>query len=335
MLMGTASIATTRSLLCTIALWAPVSTSAQNSPPSAAALRIAAASTVSESGLVSWLAEGFESANPGIKVSAAYAGAMAVFDRARAGLADLVIAHHPDSEALFVGEGYGVLRTIFMYNEFALFGPPDDPLRLRAITDVRPVFRRLAQAQADFMAPGQRSGTFEKLSELWAIASVDPDWPGYQAMNASSATTLRAAAVFQAYAFADLGTYFAYRDEFAGRIVPLVRDNIALRNYYSAVVVNRERIAGANQPLAERFLNYLVSTEGQERIRQHGEQRLQVATYTPAAHLDDGLRARRESAAWSEKSAQLTWAVLLAFVLAATTIVQGVMLVLKARRKES
>lgn len=300
---------------------------------SAATLRVAASSTVTETGLIDALAEGFKAANPDVEVLIENAGAMAVLDRARAGHADIVITHHPESEALFIGEGYGTMSTLLMYNEFALFGPRSDPLQLQKETDIRTILRRLAQEQPSFMVPGQRSGTYRKLSELWAMAGVEPDWPGYQVLDSGSATALRTAAAFDAYAFADLGTYLVYRSELTGKIVPLVRDHVALRNYYSATVVNRARVASANQELAQRFLAYLVSYEGQARIRQFGEQRYGAPIFVPAAHTDEGLRARRAAEDLSEQSAWLRRVTILAVVLAVAGTI-AISLFMRVRRLE-
>ncbi len=99
--------------------------------PNGKVLRVVAANTVGDTGLIKWMAKGFEAQNPDITVTTEYAGALAVLDRGRAGHADLLITHHPGSELIFVGEGYGLLRTLIMYNDFAIFGPTRDPLRLR------------------------------------------------------------------------------------------------------------------------------------------------------------------------------------------------------------
>jgi diguanylate cyclase (GGDEF)-like protein len=288
---------------------------------STSVLRVAVASTAAETGLINELAREFERARPGISVRIEYAGAIAVLDRARAGHADLIITHHPESEAVFVDEGYGLLNTIFMYNEFALFGPPADPLRLRQETDIRAILRLLMHQQVSFLVPGRRSGTYKKLSELWTMAAVEPSWPGYEITGESSAGTLRTAALFDAYAFADLGTYLVHRNELGGKLVPLVRDNVALRNYYTATVVNATRVAGANQNLAAAFLDYLISDAGQERIRRYGEERFNAQVFTPAAYLDEGLRARRLAAEVERHAENLRRVTILATVLALAGLV--------------
>ncbi|MEK7758744.1 MAG: EAL domain-containing protein, partial [Pseudomonadota bacterium] len=292
-----------------------------------------AANTVGDTGLIKWVATGFEAQHPDITVMIEYAGALAVLDRGRTGHADLLITHHPGSELVFVGEGYGILRTLIMYNDFAIFGPARDPLRLRDDRDPTDALRKLARQQVSFMVPGMRSGTYKKLSELWTAAGIEPDWPGYEVANASSSATLRNAATFGTYAFADMGTYFANREALGGRLVPLSRDNVALRNEYYAIVVSQERIPAANQPLAEAFLDYLVSNEGQARIRHFGEDRYGTQIFTPAAHLDAGLQSREAALELAEKALNLRRLVALAIMLALAGMVSSVLFV-RARRLE-
>jgi len=303
-------------LLAIVGLLFSLSATAVTENPNGKLLRVVAANTVGDTGLITWIAKGFEAQHPGNSVMIEYAGALTVLDRARAGHADLVITHHPGSELVFVGEGYGLLRTLIMYNDFAIFGPARDPLRLRNDRDPTDALRKLARQQVPFMVPGARSGTYKKLSELWTAAGIDPDWPGYEIVDASSAATLRNAATFGAYAFADMGTYFANREALGSRLVPLSRDNVALRNEYYATVVSRERIAAANQPLAEAFLDYLVSDEGQARIRLFGEDRYGTQIFTPAAHLDAGLRSREAALELAEKARNQKRLVALAILLA-------------------
>jgi len=321
--IGTGSLPTRRqqghilrcALISAVCLLFSLSAAAADKP-NGKVLRVVAASTIGDTGLIKWVAKGFEARHPDIRVIVEYAGALTVLDRGRAGHADLVITHHPGSELIFVGEGYGLLRTLIMYNDFAIFGPARDPLRLREDRDPTDALRKLARQQVSFMVPGERSGTYKKLSELWTAAGIEPDWPGYEVVNSSSSATLRNAATFGTYAFADMGTYLANREALDGRLVPLSRDNVALRNEYYATVVSRERIPTANQPLAEVFLDYLVSNEGQERIRFFGEDRYGSQIFTPAAHLDAGLRSRNAALELAEKARDQQRLVGLAILLA-------------------
>ena len=236
-------------------------------------LRLYVASTAAETGIIEFMAAGFRELHPEVEVAVTSAGALEVLDRARNGHADLVITHHPKSEQLFINEGYGISRTLIMYDEFVILGPRQDPLGLAREKNIRVVLQRVAREQAPFLVPGLRSATSLALSELWSLAGIKPDWPGFEITGSSSAATLRTADLFASYTFSDVGTYLANRKALAGNIIPLYRDDVALRNYYSVLVVSQERFPHANQSRAETFVDYLVSEAGQNRLAHFGEQR--------------------------------------------------------------
>ncbi len=289
-------------------------------------LRIVAAQTAADTGLISSLAEAFRALHPEVNIDIQAVGALASLDLGRRGMADIVITHAPEGEKLFVDDGFGLLRTTIMYNEFAILGPPSDPLKLATEKNLTAVLQRLAREQVSFLVPGKRSGTLNKLNELWLMAGIDPDWVGYEITNASSASTLRDAGLFGRYTFSDLGTYLVNRGALAGNIIPLYRDNVLLRNYYSAIVVNSERDPKANQTLAESFLEYLVSDDAQDRIRRFGEERFGTTIFTPAAYLDEGLKARRTKNALERKKQELKLMTGLVLVLIALCVFASLML---------
>jgi diguanylate cyclase (GGDEF)-like protein/PAS domain S-box-containing protein len=270
-------------------------------------LRLLVASTAAETGIIDFMAAGFRTLHPEAEITVTAAGALEVLDRARQGRADLVITHHPKSEQIFLNEGYGTSRTLVMYDEFVILGPRQDPLGLAREKNIRAVLQRMAREQVPFLVPGLRSATSLALGELWSLAGIKPDWPGFEITGSSSAATLKTADLFESYTFSDVGTFLANRKELSGNIIPLYRDDMALRNYYAAVVVSRERIPGANQSLAEVFVDYLVSEAGQKRVAHFGEQRFGTQVFMPAAYLDEGLKARRTRVELEEKASHLRW----------------------------
>jgi len=256
-------------------------------------LRIVAAQTATDTGVIDALINDFKKDNPGVTVEVKAVGALTALDIGRNDGADLVITHVPTGEKLFMDGGYGAERITFMYNEFIIAGPASDPLKISRENDLVTVLKHLAKEQATFYAPGSRSGTSHKLESLWLLAGVKADWVGYEVTNTSSHATLENAALFQAYTFVDQGTYQVMRASLHNQIVPLYRDNALLRNYYSAIVVNRERVPNANQPLAESFLNYLASDRAQTLIRRFGDEKYGAQIFIPAAGLDEGFQARQ------------------------------------------
>ena len=107
-------------------------------------LRIVAAKTVADTGMVRFLTEGFRVNHPDVDIDIQQVGALATLDLGRRGIADLIITHYPEGEKLFVADGYGLLRTNIMYNEFTILGPPNDPLKLAQEKDLPMVLQRLA-----------------------------------------------------------------------------------------------------------------------------------------------------------------------------------------------
>lgn len=301
--------------------------------PAKSTLRVIAANTVTETGLVNALAEEFQRLHPEMQIQVMSAGALAVLERARAGQADLIITHHPQAEEVFVSDGYAAQRTLVMYNEFALFGPRDDPLRIAKERDLVVVLKRLAYNQVPFMAPSARSGTALRLNELWTLAGTEPDWVGYQVTEVSAKATLSNAALFGAYTFADVGTYLVNRASLRGDLVPLYRDHVLLRNYYRAIVVDHARLPGVNQALAQSFHDFLVSDTGQALVRRFGETKYGAQTFAPAAHLDEGLRARHAQAELVQRQRNMVLLAALSSVLA-VSFIAALWLMQRARRLE-
>ena len=284
-------------------------------------LRLAAATTVAETGLVEELVRDFQSRHPDIRIEVSVLGALATLTEARQGRADLVITHHPPSEKLFGDEGYGLLRTEIMYDEWAILGPPRDPAGVAGAADPGAALRRLAEKRAPFLAAAPQSGTHKKMAELFELAGVKTGWRGFETTDIGAAATLQQAAQFESYTFANMGSYLANRDTVGRDIVPLYRDHPALRNTYSAIVVSRKRVPGARQELAERFLDYLTSDEAQTLIRDYGEKRFGAQLFIPVAHLDEGLRARRAGAELNRKILTINVLVALLAALAAASVV--------------
>ncbi len=295
--------------------------------------RLLVANTAAETGVMARLVAEFAKRHPQYDVEMEVAGGLVVLERAREGRADAVVTHHPPNEQLFIADGYGVSRTLFMFNDFVLLGPPDDPLEIQRERDLVRVLNTLADAEVSFMVQGERSGTYQKLAELWSLAQIEPDWIGYEPIGTSSASTLHAAAAMGAYAFADIGTYLANRAEIQDQLVPLYRDHHALRNFYHYLVVNPETIPAANREAAVRFKEFLVSADGQSLIEQFGMEEFQTAVFAPAAHLDPGLQAEQAAAEIRRQQRTLYTVSSLALVLALSGIMTTFLYV-RARRAE-
>ena len=262
-------------------------------PEEANHLRIAAVRSAYDLGIIEALTKKFQEKNPRVRVSIIHGGVLNVLKQAREGFADVTITHHKPGELNFLAEGYATHRTTLMYTEYALFGPPGDKLGLTKLKDIESVFKKIAAQEAEFFEPSPQSGTNIKIQELWSYVGISPDWLGYENTGASGYATLLQAAEFGAFAIAEMATYITNRDVIKGRLVPLFRDDLNLRNEYSLMVVNPDKIEGVNSKLAMAFHDYLVSVEGQDDIKSIGEDIFNAMVLQPAAHMDPGLRAER------------------------------------------
>lgn len=253
-------------------------------------LRISAARSLADTGLVQALAKEFESRHPGLSIEISSVGALEALHRGRQGDACLIITHHPQDEELFMAEGYGEQRYQFMYSEYALFGPPSRLVDFSGNKNIADILKHFAAEEVDFLVPHPRSGTYRKIEELWAVVGIDPEWVGYENTGSSSYATLLQAANSEAFAIADMALYLSHPEQFKDNIVPMHWGEVILRNRYSVLVVNPTKIPKVNKKMARLFTEYLVSVEGQDFIKQYSEKHFRMSIWTPSAHLDEALR---------------------------------------------
>lgn len=166
---------------------------------------------------------------------------------------------------------HGIRHEEFMYNEFVLLGPANDPAQTRAV-EIVPAMRRIAGNESKFISRGDDSGTHQRELELWSEASVRPAWPGYLEAGQGMGPALVMADEKQAYVLADRGTYLNFRHRID--LVPLAT-SAQLRNPYSAITVNPDEHSHVNAVLADAFVDFLIGETAQRLIANYqvaGEQ---------------------------------------------------------------
>jgi len=256
-------------------------------------LRLSAANSLFDSGVLNVLVEDFSRRFPDINVKVSIAGALEVLKYGRDGKADIIISHHPLDERRFVTQGYGRIRTQIIYSEFALFGPPDEIPELSRAADIVAALKMIAEEEAAFLVPSARSGVFTIIESLWANAGINTDWIDYENTGVSGASNLLLASQAGAFTIMDLGTYIAKRKDYGYKILPLIRGDFALRNIYSVLIVSPDKVKGANEELAQIFYDYIIGEKGQGAISRYGENKLNISYMTPAADFDPDLREKR------------------------------------------
>ncbi|NNG14677.1 MAG: hypothetical protein HKM22_05905, partial [Gammaproteobacteria bacterium] len=256
-------------------------------------LRIAASRSIVNTAVLEPLLQDFNTLYPDVRIQLDSVGSLQAHDLAREGKADLALTHYPPEDERLFEEGVVTKRSQFMYSEFAVFGPPGDELGLLQEPDIKGVLRKLAKHKAPFIVPSPHGGTYLKIGELWAIATVIPDWDWYENTDTTPLGTLRLAAEQGAYAIADIATYINKQDELSENLVPLYQGGYELRNVFSVMVVNPKQGNDINVELANKLHDYLVSDRGQEVINVVNREVLKTPVFVAAAHLDPGLLAEK------------------------------------------
>ncbi len=237
-------------------------------------ITVASTTSTEQSGLFGHLLPAFEKES-GIKVRVVALGTGQALDLARRGDADVVFVHDKAAEEKFVAEGFGVKRQEVMYNDFILIGPKVDPAKA-AGRDILEGLRRVEAGKAAFVSRGDKSGTHAAELRYWKAADVDLDakkGPWYRDTGSGMGPALNTAASMNAYILADRGTWLNFKNH--GELAILVEGDNRLFNQYGVILVNPARHAHVKQGDGQKFIDWVVSPDGQKAIADYkigGEQ---------------------------------------------------------------
>ena len=237
-------------------------------------ITVSSTTSTEQSGLFGHLLPLFEKAK-GIKVRVVALGTGQALDMARRGDADVVFVHDKAAEEKFIAEGYGVKRQEVMYNDFVVIGPKADPAKA-AGKDILEGLRRIEAAKAPFVSRGDKSGTHAAELRYWKAAGVDLDrakgsW--YRDTGSGMGPALNTAASMDAYILADRGTWLSFKNR--GELGIVVEGDTKLFNQYGVILVNPAKHAHVKQADGQKFIDWIVSPEGQKAIAEYkigGEQ---------------------------------------------------------------
>jgi len=233
-------------------------------------LLIVTTTSVRDSGVFDYLLEDF-TGKTGINVFYIPAGSGQALEYGKRGDADGLLVHAPEDEARFVRDGYGTKRYPFMYNGFALVGPPEDPAGVSRAGSPAEALGNIRENRSVFVTRGDESGTHLKEKRLWEKAGFnytrdintrDNQWY----LNASSGmgNTLLIADEMYGYTLCDEATYYSYASRL--HIIILLKDHPDLINQYSIIPVNPAIHPHVKYQLTMELVCYLISEEGQDRI---------------------------------------------------------------------
>lgn len=230
------------------------------------AILVQSTTSTANSGLYDHLLPGFTEAT-GIRVNVVAVGTGQAIRNAANCDGDVLLVHARTAEEAFVAEGRGVKRTDLMYNDFVIVGPEADPAGIGGMVDAKEALATLSAKTALFASRGDDSGTHKKELALWAAAGTDPSGASgtwYRETGSGMGATLNTAVGMGAYTLTDRATWigFANKQDFA----ILVEGDGDLFNQYGVTLVNPAVCPSVNAGDGQRFIDWLLSDEGQAAI---------------------------------------------------------------------
>jgi len=166
-----------------------------------------------------------------------------------------------------LAQGESLKRYPVMYNDFVLIGPNEDPARVRGGKDIVQAFKAIKEKSAPFVSRGDRSGTHLAELKLWSDAGIDIEkdrGPWYKSIGQGMGAALNVAAASGAYVLADRATWIHFNNKADLQID--VEGDTRLFNQYGVMLVNPAKHPRVKKELGQRFIDYLVSPEGQRDI---------------------------------------------------------------------
>lgn len=253
--------------LTSLSLFAAVVLSVGNTQVLAQDQTIVVASTTStqDSGLFGYLLP-IVKQTTGVEVKVLAQGTGQALDTARRGDADVVFVHARSAEEKFLSEGFGVKRYPVMYNDFVVIGPKDDPAGIKG-KDVAAALQAIKTKGAPFVSRGDRSGTHIAELKLWKGAGIDiakDHGPWYKEIGQGMGAALNMASASNSYVLSDRGTWLAFKNR--GDLAVLVEGDKRLFNQYGVMLVNPAKHPAVKKEAGQRFIDWLISPEGQGAI---------------------------------------------------------------------
>jgi tungstate transport system substrate-binding protein len=202
----------------------------------------------------------------GIEIHSIVIGSGMALELAARHEADVTITHDPAAERAFVKRNAPALYQPFMWNDFVIVGPPDDPADLAHAIGAADAFRRIDRTHRLFMSRDDQSGTHRKERAIWKAALIVPDFnPAYLKMGQPMAALLRSTSEMRAYTLTDRATFDQLASQLQLRV--LFAGDPFLRNVYSVILMKSSgRPEAAN---AERFVEWLLHGRGHTLLERY------------------------------------------------------------------
>jgi tungstate transport system substrate-binding protein len=237
-----------------------------------------------DSGLLDVLVPLFEK-KTGYTVKTLSVGTGQALALAAKGEADVALVHAPALEKKYVAAGKLSNRRLVMYNDFVIIGPPEDPAKIRGVSNAVESMRRISESRSRFVSRGDKSGTNFLELALWKQAGVEPKGAWYIESGQGMGQTLGIADDRRAYTLTDRATYLAFQKRV--NLPILVEKDQPLLNIYSVMEVNPATGRRVNTAGGKAFAEFMLSPETQAVIKVFGLDKYGQPLFVPIAGKRD------------------------------------------------
>lgn len=201
------------------------------------------------------------------------------------GDADVLLVHAPEAEKKLLEEGVVTNYRLVMHNDFVIVGPENDPAGISHAQTAMEAMQKIAASQSLFISRGDDSGTHKKELSLWQKANVKNEGSWYQESGTGMGETLAIANDKQGYTLSDRGTYLALKKNLKLKI--LFEGEKSLLNIYHVMQVNQEKFPKVNAEGARVYVEFMISPETQEMIKNFGVDKYGEPLFFPDAGKKD------------------------------------------------
>lgn len=211
-----------------------------------------------------------------------------VYDLARRGEADLVIAHygHPGTES-FMTERLGRWPRMVFANQAALVGPSHDPAAIGGLADAVDAFRRIVERGGEFIV--NNAPTERYLAEvLWESAGRPAKGRWWLDLGQRDQAVVETASQRGAYTLWGIVPFVRLAAQRPLRMTPLVVGDPILQRVMVSIVLDPHRIEGVNAEAASALQQFLIEPRTQARIRRFRHHGLAHQTWWPAGRHNAG-----------------------------------------------
>ncbi|MDA8210869.1 MAG: substrate-binding domain-containing protein [Clostridia bacterium] len=244
---------------------------------------LATTTSTVDSGLLDVLKPEFEK-KTGYALTIVSVGTGAALAMGEKGEADALLVHAPKAEEKVVEKGAAVNRQLVMHNDFILIGPASDPAKIKGKPSVE-AFKAIAAAKSLFISRGDDSGTNKKELKIWEAAGIKPSGDWYQQTGTGMGQTIGVANEKGGYTLTDRATYLAQKKNIDLRI--LSEGDKDLLNIYHVMQVNPAKFSKVNAEGGKAFVDFMLSKETQELIKNFGVDKFGQPLFFPDAGKEE------------------------------------------------